>query len=194
MPPFNTEQLHLLLQRVRTGDEAARDELVRATLDRLEALTRRMLRGFPNVRVAVETGDVLANSLLRMLRGLQAITPTSTRDFFNWAAVQIRRELLDTARRVARQAGVVVPLVHEHEPADPDADLADLERWTQFHETVARIPVEQGREAFEMAFYQGLRAEEIAAALEVNRSLVYRQLRRATLWLARTLGQDLPGA
>ncbi len=189
MNPFNTERMHQLLERVRAGDEAARDEIVRATLDRLEALTRRMMHGFPGVRVAVETGDVLANSLLRMLRGLDAITPATTRDFFNWAAVQIRRELLDTLRRVRRQ-GTAAPLADDR--PDPESDLADLDRWTRFHETVARLPAEQGREAFELAFYQGLTAEESAAALGVDRSLVYRHLRRAKLWLARELGDDLP--
>ena len=34
-------------------------------------------------------------ALLRLLRSLQAIRPGSTRDFFNLAAVHIRRELLD---------------------------------------------------------------------------------------------------
>ncbi|MCI0702840.1 MAG: hypothetical protein L0241_17300, partial [Planctomycetia bacterium] len=65
--PFNSIQLQQYLDRWQAGDRAAADELLRATSTRLEKLARRMTRGFPNVRGQADTGDVLQNSLLRLL-------------------------------------------------------------------------------------------------------------------------------
>src|SRR4051794_9362283 len=85
--------------RMRGGDPAARDELLRATCGRLERLARKMLRRFPGVHRWAETGDVLQSALLRLLRALEQVRPASTRDFFGLAAEQMRRELLDLSRR-----------------------------------------------------------------------------------------------
>src|SRR5262245_55661084 len=92
---FHSTQLRGWLERMQAGDGSARDELLRAVGGRLERLARQMLRGFPNVKHWADTGDVLQNALIRLLRSLEAIRPASTRDFFNLATVQIRRELLD---------------------------------------------------------------------------------------------------
>ena len=56
------------LDRLRAGDPAARNELIRHSRDRLRLLTRQMLRRFPGVRQWEETSDVLQNVLVRLLR------------------------------------------------------------------------------------------------------------------------------
>src|SRR5262245_57545794 len=87
-----------LLTRARDGHDDARDDLIRRVQQRLEHLTRKMLRGFPAVQRWEDTGDVLQNALIRLARALEAVNPTTTREFFGLAAEQIRRELLDLAR------------------------------------------------------------------------------------------------
>src|SRR4029077_21278671 len=96
--PFDTVLLNALLARAQAGDSAARDDLIRRCSRRLELLTRKMLRDFPAVRRWEETGDVFQNAAVRLVRALNAVTPTSTREFFGLAAEQIRRELVDLAR------------------------------------------------------------------------------------------------
>src|SRR5438309_1494875 len=86
------------LDRLRAGDAAARDELLRRACGRLELLTRRMLRGFPGVHRWEQTDDVLQNALVRLLRALKEIQPATTRDFLALSTKQIRRELIDLAR------------------------------------------------------------------------------------------------
>ena len=105
-PSFDSVNLQQYLDRWRAGDRGAADELLRATGSRLEKLARRMTRAFPNVRGQVDTGDVLQNSLIRLLRTLLTLRPSTTRDFFNLAAVHIRRELIDLARRCKGKAWV----------------------------------------------------------------------------------------
>ena len=95
-----------LLERMHGGDRAARDELIRAFQTRLEHLARKMLTRYPKVGRWVEVEDVLQGSLLRLLRALESIQPTSTRAFFGLAAEQMRRELLDLGRHVHGPQGV----------------------------------------------------------------------------------------
>src|SRR5262245_25244340 len=143
-PSVHTTQLHDWLGRMRAGDRAAGDELLRAVWGRLERLARRMLRGYPNVRRWADTDDVLQSVLLRLLQTLAKIEPASTREFFNLAAEHIRRELLDLARRFAsakrRGAYQTGPLTPDRS-ADPVAQLAgqeenpeELDLWARFHE------------------------------------------------------------
>jgi RNA polymerase sigma-70 factor (ECF subfamily) len=73
---------------------------------RLERLARKMLRRFPGVHRWAETGDVLQNALLRLLRALQEVRPESVRGFFGLVAEQMRRELLDLARHFCGPQGL----------------------------------------------------------------------------------------
>src|SRR6476620_8714257 len=103
--PFNTTVLNDLLARARSGETAARDELIRRCSHRLELLTRKMLKTYPTVRRWEETGDVFQNAAVRLVRALNAVTPTNTREFFGLAAEQIRRELIDLARHYSGPEG-----------------------------------------------------------------------------------------
>src|SRR5262245_13193854 len=97
-PPVDTALLHYWLGRMRAGDAAAREEMLRGVCNRLERLAHRMLRRFPRVQRWVQTDDVLQSALMRLLRALETVQPASVRDFFGLAAEQMRRELLDLAR------------------------------------------------------------------------------------------------
>jgi RNA polymerase sigma-70 factor (ECF subfamily) len=175
------------LDRLRRGDPAAREELLRHAGDRLERLTRKMLRGYPGVRRWTETSDVLQNALLRLLRSLEQVHPTTVRDFFGLAAVQVRRELLDLARHYLGPHGIGAN--HDSQGADACGDRADdtfepgsLAEWREFHEEVERLPAEE-REVVDLIFYQGLPQAEAAELLEVTVRTVQRRWRSALIHL-----------
>src|SRR5260221_670704 len=86
------------LDRLRAGDESGRAELLNAASERLARLARKMFRAEVRLRRWEETADVLQAAMLRLLRRLRNVTPTSPRDFFRLAAGEIRRELIDLAR------------------------------------------------------------------------------------------------
>ncbi len=94
----STAQIQLRLDRLRSGDESARDELLNIACERLRRLTRKMLRDYRRVSRWEQTDDVLQNAVLRLCRGLDGVKPATVRSFINLAAVQIRRELIDLAR------------------------------------------------------------------------------------------------
>src|SRR5580700_5135456 len=86
------------VQRLKTGDDEARKELLNCACERLTRLSRKMLRGFRRVKRWEATDDVVQNSLLRLYRTLAEVQPATAVEFYRLAATNIRRELLDLAK------------------------------------------------------------------------------------------------
>jgi DNA-directed RNA polymerase specialized sigma24 family protein len=93
-----TLELQRWLDVLRSGNDRGRSELVNHACERLRKLTRRMLGGFSPLRRWEETDDVLQSAMIRLYRALAEVTPQSLRHFYNLAAMQIRRELLDLVK------------------------------------------------------------------------------------------------
>jgi RNA polymerase sigma-70 factor (ECF subfamily) len=197
----STTQIQLRLDRLRSGDAAARDELLAIAGERLSRLARRMLRRYRGVRRWEQTDDVLQGAALRLCRALDEVQPASVRSFINLAAVQIRRELIDLARRYQGRDGAgrphVGPLGSEGSagPPEPGTDTDDparLAAWTEFHVQVQALPDEE-REIFDLLWYQDLSKAEAAELLGVTERVVRYRWRSARVRLHRRLGGRLPG-
>jgi RNA polymerase sigma factor (sigma-70 family) len=197
-PSANTEQMHGWVERMRAGDLAAREELLRSLCGRLERLARKMLRGFPRVHRWADTADVLQNALLRLLRALEQVKPGSMRDFFGLVAEQMRRELLDLARHFNGPRGLGVnhgreppnsdSSVGPNEPADHADDPDDLARWTRFHEAVEHLPAEE-REVVGLVFYHGWTQVQVAELFGVTVRTVQRYWQAALVQLREGAGK-----
>jgi RNA polymerase sigma-70 factor (ECF subfamily) len=196
-PAFDSAFLRSSIARWQAGDRAAADALLRATGTRLERLARRMTRSFPNVRGQADTWDVLQNSLMRLLHTLRTLRPATTRDFFNLAAVHIRRELLDLARRCKGKAWVPldVPDDSDHPTPRVEADRVpgeDFELWVRFHAAVDELPVEE-REVVGLVFYHGWTQVRIAELFQVDERTIRRRWASACERLRGLVGWDVPG-
>jgi RNA polymerase sigma-70 factor (ECF subfamily) len=194
----STEHLQSCLNRLRAGDEAVRAELLGAAAGRLDRLARKMLRDYPGVRRWEETADVCQNAALRLHRALAEMAPATVRDFFRLAALQIRRELIDLARRHAGPHGLgrhqVTPDGPDApEPADDTHDPAGLVAWADFHRQIDALPPEE-RELFDLLWYQGLSQVEAAALLGLSERTLRRRWQTARLRLHDALRGELPGA
>jgi RNA polymerase sigma-70 factor (ECF subfamily) len=191
-PSLNTVALQSCLDRWRAGDRAAANELLTMAIARLERLARRMTRAFPNVRGVADTDDVLQNSLLRFLRTLQNLRPATTRDFFNLAAVHIRRELLDLARRTKNRRMVSLDPDSSStptapEPHAPEEEGPDFDRWVCFHEAVDQLPTEE-REIVGLVFYHAWGQEQIAELFGVDERTIRRKWKAAQARLRELAG------
>lgn len=181
----------LLLNQACTGDAAAMDALLRHVGDRLSNLAGRMLGGFPRVRRWAETNDVLQNALLRLLNALRDVKPTSPRDFFALAAVQIRRELIDLARHFQGPNGIganhpPTPLGANGPPDPPDArhKPESMAHWGELHQRIQQLPEEE-REVVGLLFYQGLPQAEAAEILGLSLRTLQRRWHSALAALHR---------
>ncbi|HKI33630.1 MAG TPA: sigma-70 family RNA polymerase sigma factor [Gemmataceae bacterium] len=184
MAELSTSSLHDLIARFQAGENGALDVLIRRTEERLALFTRRMLGDFPAVRAREQTDDVLQNALIRLTRALRQETPRSVQEFFNLAAVQIRRELLDLARSHARRPTVALT----GDPPAPADDSRELDRWTALHEAIERLPPEL-REVFSYTFYHGWTQAQIAELLGVSDRQVRRLWIDACLRLKEAVGE-----
>jgi RNA polymerase sigma-70 factor (ECF subfamily) len=166
-----------VLSRAVAGDRMAVDALLRHNCDRLTILTRRMLGEFRRVRRWTETADVLQNALVRLVGALSDVKPQTAREFLALAALQIRRELINLARKYygpegmganqdsAAAAGPDAPAPKEK--ADLSHEPSSLAQWTELHQHIETLPDEE-REVVGLLFYQGLSQDEAAALLDVS--------------------------
>ncbi len=199
----DSTRIQRCIELVLAGDAAARNELLAACRDRLTRLTRKMLRDFPGVKRWEETDDVFQNAALRLCRALEEVQPPTAADFFRLAALQIRRELLDLARRYSGALGPSTACtgdlgtrnpsgVARLDPPDTTHNPDRLSAWTDFHQTVESLPAEE-RDVFDLLFYQGLPQSEAAAVLEISERTLKRRWQAARLRIAQALGGKMPG-
>jgi RNA polymerase sigma-70 factor (ECF subfamily) len=192
-PSGQTTQLQGLLERLAAGEPNAPEALIRRSCERLRKLTRVMLRGYPGVKRWAETDDVLQSALMRLLRSLEDVRPSTPKDFFALATLQIRRELIDLARhyfgpqgKFRRHASHGRDDGAPPEPADSAAEPSELAEWCEFHKLIDELPTEEG-EVVGLVYYHGMTQAEAAAVLGVNVRTVQRRWHAALVKLHRVL-------
>jgi RNA polymerase sigma-70 factor (ECF subfamily) len=192
------------VERYQAGDLSALDELLTHFQDRLIRLTRRWLKAYPGVGRWEQTDDVYQKAAMRLRQALQDVTPRSTRDFFGLAALQVRRELLNTIElyRHRLNPSRLGPIGTEdgasgsaprRDPVDDRETPGELEAWAEFHEAAAALP-EKVREAFELIWYGGLSQLEAAAVAGVSERTIRDRWLKARLTIHEALGGRLPGS
>ena len=193
-------QLQACIARMKAGDNAAKNELLRSAYERLRGLARKMLRqDFPRLKNWEQTDDVLQNAALRLDRALGVVPVASAAEFFRLAASAIRRELLDLARHYQpcreAAAGGASPWAASSgsspsaaDPSDSTYEPSRLEAWTEFHQQAEHLPEEE-REVFDLLWYEGLEQSEAASFLGVPRATVQRRWLKARLRLKAILDQ-----
>jgi RNA polymerase sigma factor (sigma-70 family) len=178
-----TIQLQDLLDRMNSGDVSARDLLIEHACSRLQRVTRKIRQDFPKLQNAEETADVLQKGVIRLLRALQATKIDTVKEFFGLAALQIRRELLDMARRpscIKNSSDMKSDSLEE--PQETTNEPVRLAAWTEFHMKVKSLP-DQEREVMDLLWYQGMSQAEAAAVLKVSVPTVKRRWLSARLRL-----------
>jgi RNA polymerase sigma-70 factor (ECF subfamily) len=203
MADDHTSHLQCCLDRLRAGDESARNELVQHACGRLERLARKMLGDYPHLKRWEDTGDVLQNALVRLCRALQHVTPPAVEDFFRLAALQIRRELRDLARHYFGPEGPgtkhASDVVKEgstgswhpaYEQAYDSGEPSRLALWREFHEQIESLPDEE-RAVVDLLWYQGLTQAEVANLLNISAATVKRRWMKARLRLQASLSGEL---
>ena len=172
------------LDRLRAGDESARDQLLNTACERLRQITRKMLRRYPRVHRWEQTDDVVQNVSLRLCRTLAQVTPTDVRGFLRLASLSIRRELLDLVKHYCGPLGLGTHHRSGTTDAGPSRPYAEpptlaheptrLAAWSAFHEAVEQL-LDEEREVFDLLWYQGLEQAEAAALLGVTERTVRRR-------------------
>lgn len=202
-PAGEETRLNSCLERLAASDPGARDELIAIGCGRMRSLAHRMLRAFPKVRRWDETDDVVQNAALRLYKALGEVVPTDTRGFMGLMAIQVRRELLDLAKKHAGPESYASNHETNFQRIDGDvrakvedaADIGDaperLLRWTQLHEAAAALPDDE-RELFHLVWYLGLKQDHAASVLGCAVRTVKRRWEEAKRLLAAAMPGGMP--
>ena len=190
-------QLQNLIDRSLRGDTAAHDELMHHACDRLLRLTRKMFHGFPQLRRWEQTDDVFQNSMVKLHRALAEVRVVSVRHFFNLAAVQIRRELLDLAKHHFGPHGNAANHHTDGQPADEvggslhvaTSEPQTPESWKLFHKLVDTLSADE-QEIVNLVFYEGLSQEEAAKLLGMSSRTFKRRWQTVKVKLSEALRSD----
>jgi len=190
MKPPDTH-IQRLLNKARSGSAEDRHILIHHACSRLLKLTRKMLGNFRNLKRWEQTDDVFQNALIRLHRALNEVEVLDVRHFFNLAALQIRRELLDLSKHYFGKEGCGRNLNRVMDPSHTvdgqiDHNYGEFHEWVRFHELIEGLP-EQEREILNLLFYEGFNQDEVSRFLDISLSTVKRRWLSARLKLAELL-------
>lgn len=200
---IDNDEIDKAVERLINGDESARQDLIESSYQRLHRLARKMIKEFPTIRRWEQTDDVLQRVALRLWKSLGEVKPENSRHFFNLAALQVRRQLIELTRSLEGPLGLAnnqdsVPLPtsetqqgQQPEHASDTYESSRLASWNEFHQRVEHLPDEE-REVFCLMWYQGLSQESIASMLRVSQKTVSRRWQKARRDLYDLLDGHLP--
>jgi len=195
-----TQQVQRLLDRLNAGDPDAKKELIEVAYRRMVRLAGRMRRFFPGGEE--ESTGVFHEAYLRVNHALDQVDckPASVRQFMGLVALQIRRALLDSMRKIKGRGQSprpikVTTLFHSPDTpigAGPEAHtLEDLAPEQALRldvvEAIERLG-EAEREVVELLFFLGCTQPEAAEVLSVHEDTVKRRWGKAKkelTWLLR---------
>ncbi len=177
-----------LLVAYGRGDRQALDQLVPLVYDQLKVLAHARLRNERSGHTLNTTG--LVNEAFLKLVNINRMEWQDRRHFFTLASRQMRRILVDWARRkndAVKNPRNRVPLDEAmaltHEQAETFIDLEDaLERMTKAHPRTGEV--------IELRYFGGLQNQEIAGLMDVSLSTIERELRFGRAWLTREWKRD----
>jgi len=190
----HTTALGKWLQRLEAGCPEAQAAIIEHTCERLRYTAKGMLRMSPKVRRWAETDDLLQDALVRLHRSLAQVKPTTAREFYGLAATQLRRQLIDLARKHYGPNGVGTrhqlsenEYVETMKPKPPES----LDDWTEFHEQVNRLPREL-YEVFHLLYYQGVTQAEAAKMMNIGLATLKRRWQEARMMLFEAMQGNMP--
>jgi RNA polymerase sigma factor (TIGR02999 family) len=176
-----------LMERVRSGEEGARDELVTIVYDELRRVAARLMRRERPDHTLAATG-VVHEAVIRLLDG-EVLESAPDRSYLFAAAARAMREvLIDHARKRAtdRRGGG-----RERVPLDLAIDYFATEGLDvlALNEALDKLAAldERQSEIISLRYFCGLTVPEIADAFGVSVGTVERDWRIARAWLRNEL-------
>jgi RNA polymerase sigma-70 factor (ECF subfamily) len=153
-------------------------------LARVDTTGRRLLHGrYARLEPLAQTDDVVQQLYVKILQNQDRFwvnahgEPVRTlAEFFGHTSAWMRDVLCDLLRKAYGRDDnrpAVLPLggdpsdtAPRYEPSSDTADGARVQRWTEFHEAVARLP-DDLRAVFDLLWYQEMAQAEAAALLGI---------------------------
>ena len=175
-----------LLRRLRAGEAAAFEEMVRTHQHRVFGVALRMLGN------AAEAEEIAQEVFVRAHRGLGEFRGDAKLSTWLYTiASRLCLTRLGSGERLATRQGEEALMRLPHDARGPDAALEQSELEGALHRAIAELP-EERRIVVVLRDLEGLAYEDIAAALDVPVGTVRSRLFRARMDLKDKLERFLP--
>jgi len=194
-----TARINRLLERGAVGDDSVYGEVLDCAVERVYALTQRMMGRYPKLRRWEESDDVLQTVVIRLHQSLEEVRPDSVPQLMKLAATQIRRTLIDLVRHYFGPEGIgtrhhsdAIDSSHSAHQAVSQTQKGTaeepetLEQWLIFHESVEQLAADE-RQIFELIWYGNMTQQQVSKLLDISPSTVKRRMRSVRLQLAAIL-------
>lgn len=193
MTTGHTTVLARWLEQLEVGCPYAREAVIEHTCERLRNMARSMLRASPKVRRFEQTDDLLQDALIRLHRSLAEVKPTTAKEFYGLAATQLRRQLIDLARKHYGPQGTGTNHATDGDELVIRASQSPdtLNEWTDFHEQIDRLP-EPEKEIVHLLWYEGMTQIDTASVLGISLATLKRRWQSARVRLAEWMEGDCP--
>ena len=169
-----------LVVRARAGDRDAFSQLATASIGRLNAVARLIVRDDGRAEDAVQ--DALVDAWLD-LRGLR-----DPDRFDAWLNRILVHACQDVARRASRRVRLEIPLEPTHEPVGPDIQYSNAVS-DEIERGFRRLTIEQ-RSVIVLVYYLDLPLTDAAATLGVPLGTMKSRLNRSLTALRASLEAD----
>jgi len=184
------------LVRFLAGDPEAADSLVEHAYRRLKIIARGLLQQFPSIWKIEEAEAIVHASYEKLKRALEEVRPTTVRQFFGLASLQMKRVLLDLSRKGNRPNGPR-PLVvggsargnsenGGFDCAGSQSGMSGARSRLDVWEALEKLPQDE-REVVDLIFFHGLSQVEIGTILGVHKDTIKNRWARARILLADLL-------
>jgi RNA polymerase sigma-70 factor (ECF subfamily) len=201
----STAVLQGQLERAMTGDAEARQRLLELTRDRLMRHARHFLHHrYARLEPFAQTDDVVQQLYVKILQNDDRFwinadgEPIRTvAEFFGRTSAWMRDVLCDLLRKECGRGdnrpaalsldGGSSDAGPRYDPSSSTLNAEKVQRWTEFHEVVARLP-DDLRAVFDLLWYQGMSQAEAAALLGIAVRTVKLRWMKARLQVQEALG------
>jgi len=188
--------LGTLLARHKAEGAGAINDIILHCLERARKLAGGMLGRFASVPNEIETGDVVNELVVRLIPVLGEKTFDSQAQFLRYAALCIRSNLIDLAKKrrpilvgeAGSRSSAPSPLETK---SDSTNDPSKLAQWGEIHQLIDHLPDEE-RVLFDLLYYQDLTQSEAADLLGIPLTTLRAKWLHARANFMRRLGNNAP--
>ncbi len=184
----DSQNVTVLLQQWRGGDNQALDQLMPVVYDELRRLAGRCLHA-ERPGHTLRATELVHEAYMRLVGA--DIGWQNRAHFYAVAARVLRRILVEYARahtRLKRGGGEEPIPLDEAVMVGPDASSTVVELDEALERLAALDP--RKSEVVQLLFFGGLTYDEAAAALDISPATVHRELKLAKAWLHREMAQN----
>ena len=161
-PPASGESTFHLLVRARAGDAQALEQLYRRCLNPLQKWARGRLPRW--ARGMTDTDDLVQDTMLRSLRGVEAFDPSHSGAFLAYLRQGVLNRMRDEIRRARRRPAAETAGELQDGSPSPVDEVIGREVFDRYETALARIKPDD-REAILARVELGLSYQQVAEAL-----------------------------